>query len=282
MEARTNHPVPSRQTDITMTAIRHAEKRRTATCRFANRVARVSMDHYRRVVPTSYQESQEHTCIATVVLSHKYDHRLKVVAMGVGTKFLTENLILKETCGEECYGERVRDCHAEVLARRAFRRFLSEQLLQCNPKHDSKDDRSDDNLILERIDADEQGRRFRLRNGWHVHFYTSSAPCGNSVLKKFATMKKEVYLEDLQDSEWPCHQHSTMPGHSIPMGQFALLVKKDNSVPEEDLAVDPGTYFRERSLPSKQSKWPIYASVDWCPSGTTTVWSGRGSIHSCR
>ena len=45
-------------------SLRHAEKRRTSTCRFADRIARVSIAHYRKTVPTSRQGL---TCLATVV-----------------------------------------------------------------------------------------------------------------------------------------------------------------------------------------------------------------------
>lgn len=277
-------------------AVRHAEKRRTATCSFANRVARISVDHYRHHVPRSYQEAQEHTCIATIVLSCDDDDALQVIAMGVGTKFLTENILCQEVSlsrnkGEEAerYGRRVRDCHAEVLARRAFRRYLSEEIRRCARQRANEDDSNDIiSSILQHVDAGQSDfPRFRLRRGVHVHFYCSSAPCGNSVLKKFATMKKEVFFDDIGENEWPRGPHAAMPGHSIPMGQFALLVKKDNSVPEDtDKAqlrhLANNFYESHRKLTPKSAEWSMNTSVDWCPAGTTTVWSGRGSIHSCR
>jgi hypothetical protein len=208
------------------------------------------------------------------------------------------------------------------------------------------------------------GLAFRLRPGVTLHLYTSSAPCGNACLKKFATMQAEVFRADLPADEWPrvdeC-THEYTPGHSLPLGQFSLLVKKDSLVSSmssyEDYqqhihssssssnsnnhnknkkrgrvdggseeiaatvasttttttaadsttvavavvvasttAVDAATAASDRTTgttshptkpkrPGKKSKspanWPANLTDTWCPPGTTTVWSGRGSLHTC-
>lgn len=51
---------------------------------------------------------------------------LQVVSFGVGTKFMSERGIQEDTTGS-C----LRDCHAEVLARKAFIRFLYQQVLSA-------------------------------------------------------------------------------------------------------------------------------------------------------
>lgn len=48
---------------------------------------------------------------------------IQVVSFGVGTKFMPQSAILKDHAGVG-----VRDCHAEVLARRAFTQFLHLQM----------------------------------------------------------------------------------------------------------------------------------------------------------
>jgi len=265
-------------------AVRHVEARRTSTCRFGDRVAQISVQHYKQHVPASFLESQQ-TCVATVVAHEHAEDRLIVLAMGVGTKFLTEATLRKETCDGEMYGVRVRDLHAEVLARRAFRRYLTEVIRRCR---DGSEDPSGFVTIEPAPAQKGPSTKFRLKDGITLHFYCSSSPCGNSVIKKFGTMKKEVFRDDLPQQCWPIELHDSMPGHSIHLGQFALLLKKDKSTcvnagaepDKEILDTKPNPQWR-RELSSKQEKWPIHCNSDWCPPGSTPSWSTEGSLHTC-
>jgi hypothetical protein len=389
-------------------AVRHAEKRRTATCQFSNRIAAVSVQHYRQHVSRMFQQMQKQTCLATIVAHERVDSipagsvnvdqdddaitlratdRLTVVGMGVGTKFLSESVLQEnqkrnmnkveeeeEEEEEESYGSRVRDCHAEVLARRAFRchlslemkRLVQEQMQQREPEPQDPVDSILECVVVRSSTSTTTPPRlaFRLRPGVTLHLYTSSAPCGNACLKKFATMQAEVFREDLCSTEWPTVDkctHEYTPGHSLPLGQFSLLVKKDSSVEsmssyedyqhqhnssssnnnnhnhnkkrgrvEENVAIAASTttttttttadstvaaavvastttatttgaataasdrttgsnnatsHPTQTKKPGKKSKspahWPSNVSDTWCPPGTTTVWSGRGSLHTC-
>lgn len=316
------------------TAVRHAEKRRTSTCQFADRIAKLSVQHYKDHVPAHFRETQKQTCCATIIaafqpcdvdeggLREKGEGnqinddggiKLTVLAMGVGTKFLSEAKLLDhQNDGSVVYGELVRDCHAEVLARRAFRRHLSLEILRDLQRQQTKKGqklREHLNLIANAKSCDEKKKVFpsilqlvdnqpstesksnirscyRLLPNVTLHMYTSSAPCGNAVLKKFATMKKEKFRADLGPDCWPTEMHEFIPGHSISMGQFALLVKKDQHPSEsikkcnspDSLA---GSVSIQCSLKDKQKSWPVNQSDSWCPPGTTTVWSNRGSLHTC-
>jgi hypothetical protein len=157
--------------------------------------------------------------------------RLQVMGLGVGTKFLPR-AILREEEGEggeregredggpssspssssgggggrrggrgRRYGGRVRDCHAEVLARRAFRRQISMEMAAdaaCGGGCGGVVGGDGYVPILERAVADrrrcdydvgggndsggeqrvvDHHRRYRLRDGVTLHFYASSAPC---------------------------------------------------------------------------------------------------------
>jgi len=232
-------------------SVRHAEKRRRGTCRFANRVARTSLDTFDRSVPPSHRRedggdaSERHrTCVAAVVAhfprrggggSSSNDGgcdddaddddddddddpmRLQVMGLGAGTKFLRDAILRGERLEEGGYGKRIRDCHAEVLARRAFRRQIAWEMLSDLDRdgggagggaaavHGVCGVGGRYSPILERVkerdgrgrddgDRDAAGRiRYRLRPGVTLHFYASSAPCGNAVLKKFTKMSKETF-----------------------------------------------------------------------------------------
>ena len=272
-------------------AVRHVEARRTGTCRFADRVAKISVLHFRHHVPVSYREKQQ-TCLATIVAYQHAEDCLTVIGMGVGTKFLREDILRKQQhqCGDDCssepYGERVRDMHAEVLARRAFRRYLTEAIGRLGRGRCATEPSRIE--IIER-DTSVQNTVFRLKKGVTLHFYCSSTPCGNSVVKKFGKMKKEVFREDYPSHCWPVEPHARMTGHSIPYGQFALLVKLDNRgtpIVGSDAAdrKEIKNCLRQKShqeLPPKQAKWPVYSQLHWCPPGTTATWVGMGSLHTC-
>jgi double-stranded RNA-specific adenosine deaminase len=304
------------------TAVRHAEKRRTSTCLFADQVARVSIDHYRRMVPKEQRLPQ--TCLAAIVAHYKNDGHLQVLSMGAGTKFLSESCLRQEEEGElSSYGRRVRDCHAEVLARRAFRRQLTLEILHdlqeysssknCNDDHQKK--KTQRRLLLSRVsntitthyDATTTNVRYRLQPGITLHMYTSSTPCGNATLKKFSKMTKVKFREDLGPNEWPTSKHEAIPGHSIKLGQFALLLKKDSAAQlsteqkEKEKSQDatntgddqhnnhkrPRTTTTDDDTPRQPQKqkgkpWPATLSDDWTPPGTTIVsTNSKGSIHTC-
>ena len=337
-------------------AIRYVEARRVGTCAFADRIATLSIQHYHQHIDERTRtQVLPQTCIATIVavlhvadvnlspsslssLEQQQDHLqntppivdIKLLSMGVGTKFLSEQILKSErerpynvdmnalskgasNTVPTQYGTRIRDCHAEVLCRRAFRKYLFDCIEQLEVQ--SSHTPSADNItptnhsgktlfsILQRYipndpkvetpSATERNIKqdsvlYQLRPDVTLHMYCSSTPCGNSTIKKFASLQKEVYCANLSNDSWPSNQynHLNAPvvGHSIPLGQFALLVKKDNQ--QQQTQSSTVTAFTTnidhvRILSKKERAWPIYTTTDWCPPGTTTVWSNQGSIHTC-
>ena len=107
--------------------------------------------------------------------------RLQVVALGTGTKCLTAS-----AADADATGLRTRDGHAEVSARRAFRRFLCAELCALFDGEPS---------ILERTgDGDAP---FRVRRSTSVVFFSSASPCGDASL--FA--REEAPLADSNAGE---------------------------------------------------------------------------------
>jgi hypothetical protein len=193
-------------------AVRHAEKRRIGTCQFANRIANVSLDAYNSVVPKSHRDAMKQTCVAAIVAHYSNKHnnqseqqknvvgKMRVLGLGVGTKFVSHDVITDEQNNNEnnnCYGKRVRDCHAEVLARRAFRRQVALEILTDLKRESSFDNNAENDSILERVECKDDDMQtnicYRLKPNVTLHFYASSTPCGNATLKKFAKMDKEVF-----------------------------------------------------------------------------------------
>ena len=333
----TDPPPPSQSTKKKKKrALRYVEARRTGTCAFADRIAALSLQHYRQHILEEEEEpaaasTRKPTCLATIIAAFATDQiqgegegqqgekqtqqQLLLCAMGVGTKFLSQEMLTAEISMTEndddnhhhIYGTRIRDAHAEVLVRRAFQRYLGICIEQMEEKEARATDHSTTTItstattipvsplysILEPSNDDDNGETpvlYRLRPNVTLHMYCSSTPCGNSTIKKFATLHKETYDAALSAHEWPRQEHPPIPLHSIPLGQCALLLKRDRQRSNEEEASSTKTTtttdetLRSTSHPAhkkERSTWPLYSTTDWCPPGTTPTWSGQGACHSC-
>jgi len=410
-------------------AIRHAEKRRTSTCQFGDRIAKVSIAAFHEHVPSDWREQNRQVCLATIVVCRKRkeekgfeelqeqcgnegggegvgvsdgcvdvgsddngntnvdaDYRgrcdLKVVGLGVGTKFLSQPILAQEEKQASpssssstaklgladdgkrtgsSYGLRIRDSHAEVLARRAFCKFLlaemhslveethqqTESLQQQEHQRQSVNDHSSKRASQEMpistsariavptpiLQYNPTEKAFHLLPDVTIHMYTSSTPCGNSCIKKFQKMSKEMYQPKLSPDEWPSVEvmkggaciganalcHEPLAGHSIHLGQFSLLVKKNKTTESpncggagsasasgndrdigscNDNANDNGNdngngnsgsgsqsdgprAMFQPPLTKKQKSWPSVVDDSWCPPGTSTVYQNKGTLHTC-
>lgn len=153
---------------------------------------------YARLPKTGKPQAGEWTVLAGFVLVPPTDVAAvgastaaappRVVALGTGTKCLTAKQIAADTAGE-C----LHDAHAEIVARRALRAFLLNEVLKLGDGAASEAARqlsgasilqsipqdaatpSDDASVLERCG-------FELRPGAALHFYTSEPPCGDAAI----------------------------------------------------------------------------------------------------
>ncbi|XP_061411830.1 double-stranded RNA-specific editase 1-like [Lethenteron reissneri] len=100
----------------------------------------------------------------------------RVVCLATGTKCLHGEFM-------SVAGLALNDCHAEVVCRRALLRYLYSQLQLLSSPVASERDSSV-------VEARAGGGGYRLRPGWRLHLYVSTAPCGDARL--FSTQEKEV------------------------------------------------------------------------------------------
>lgn len=210
-------------------SVRHAEKQRVSTCSFADRIAQVSIQAYRQLC----QSSTDQTVLATFVLFDQSHDEFHVVALGVGTKFMSAADIAADRKGL-C----VRDSHAEVLARRALRRFFLLQLLRLLQWRPTATDNCATGAIEARLaerscllpqflELVPEKQHVRLKAQYRLHMYSSAQPCGNAVIKRWAKGAKEVFFERIPSNEVPLQPHSKITIHARHEGQVALLVKRD-------------------------------------------------------
>jgi double-stranded RNA-specific adenosine deaminase len=269
------------------------EKRRLGTCVFADRVAQLSIDTFHATVPKSWREEHSQACISTIVAHFPppaYDDtlhslepvmgHLQVMALGVGTKFLSETTLREHETSSTSYGTRVRDCHAEVLARRAFRRQITMELLKlCKTPYIAS--HGNYRPILQRVSDNKPLHSFQLIPGVTLHMYTSSAPCGNASFKKFSKMTKETFMDELGFDQWPSTHHAPIIGHALTQGQFALLVKRDVLSSVKKDVSSPSSQNDNHPVTESSCHTRVSVDDDWCPPGTSTVAFNRGSIHTC-
>ena len=277
-------------------SVRHLEKRRNGTCTFANRIAQVSLDCYHKRVPTLQQQQQIlPTCVSTIVAHDSNTDNLTVLSLGVGTKFCQSNTTTINENTEK-YGTRIRDGHAEVLAKRSFQKYLITELTTHSKNNNNDNNKSNhrnenDSFILESIteenEPSHERQYFRLKSNITLHMYCSSAPCGNATWKKFANLhnSKEIFQTDLPQNSWPGHQlpHQPLQAHSTHLGQFALLMKKTKNTTTTTTTTNEISPLLSPYLHPKQREWPCFQistseDNDWCPPGTS-VW--KGSSHTC-
>ncbi|XP_053979128.1 tRNA-specific adenosine deaminase 1-like isoform X1 [Hylaeus volcanicus] len=131
---------------------------------FADEIAKLCIDKYIKLGKSGKPTETEWTVLSGIVL-RKGDGLLSLVALATGTKCLGEiDLINTELYKDGC---RLNDSHAEVLARRAFLRYLYEQI----------------NLLLDGTKSDvftmDDKKKLKLNNGISFHFFTSQTPCGD-------------------------------------------------------------------------------------------------------
>lgn len=229
---------------------RSAEKQRfISSCKFADRIASLSIAHFRAHCPADL--SFEQTVLASFALQWKDNtgDRLQLVSFGVGTKMLSAEQIENSRLARDPE-TRVRDMHAEVLARRGLIRFLL-QYLSFRVSSGSLED----SHWIERTAAG----RFCLKSGVRVHFYTSSQPCGNACIKRWAKAKKAPEYASLHEDELPVQEHPPFLPTAKADGEVAALVKTNRRG-----SVGGDTVSRGFALP-----------------GTAPTASGLGNIMSC-
>ena len=278
--------------------------RRTSSCAFADNVAAAAMRAYDAVLAhladrdPSRSTERGQTVLAAVVArdARCVPPRLRVVSLGAGTKFMRA----ADIDADALSGTKVRDCHAEVLARRGMKRFLYAQIRSARRRsRDAEDARrggetrkrheppvaveEEEWLVLEPVPndaaSDAASESWRVRPEVSFHLYASSAPCGNATVKRWARGAKETFDDTLGPFELPArsgrdpaddeHDKKHNSFGSVAEGQLAFLWKRD---PSESRPDDNDDDDDARRRPA-----PVAGPVAAVPPGTST----RGRVLTC-
>ncbi|XP_055678731.1 tRNA-specific adenosine deaminase 1 [Lutzomyia longipalpis] len=130
----------------------------------ANDVVRMCAEFFEKQLPKAGKplNGREWTVLCAIVKEEGGE--LEVVAMGTGTKCIGADLMCES-------GDIVNDSHAEIVTRRAFLRYLMEQMTFARQLKAS---------IFEFTPHGE--KKFILRTGCKFHFFTTHSPCGDASI----------------------------------------------------------------------------------------------------
>lgn len=276
--------------------MRSAEHERISSCSFADHVARLSIEEFRRNCPIDIDYRQ--TVLSSILLRDVRDHvstksAVKVVAFGVGTKAIAYTDFRRENFSRDL----IRDCHAEVLARRAFLKYLMAEAAALY---------SHETILGESPFKMNSLGFLSLVDGCSFHLYTSSQACGNATIKRWAKAKKPI-RHDLLALEIPhaLLQHMRLEVTARIEGEVAVLLKRDAGlsrtqqyfpqselqgiVPTTDILFTKRTPCIENEVVTELSKGSLNepgtstASTRRyvCPPGTATTDSGHGFLMTC-
>ncbi|NXN84524.1 DSRAD deaminase, partial [Bombycilla garrulus] len=164
-----------------------------------------------------------------------------VVSIGTGNRCVKgEELSLK--------GETVNDCHAEIISRRGFVRFLYSELMKYDPSNPSSAEES----IFEQAG----GNKLRIKSTVTFHLYISTAPCGDGAL--FDKSCSDQANEKGQPQHQPLFENPKQGKlrTKVENGEGTIPVESSDIVPTWD-GIQHGERLRTMSCSDKILRWNI-------------------------
>ena len=134
---------------------------------FGNFVFSIVNDFYNDLLKTAGINFKDNhwTVISTIIMEN--NREFKVISFGLGTKSLGNKLY-------DCMGYRIKDCHAEIIALRSFRRFLLDLIIKFLSNIEICDYFKIFNISYD--------QKIILKKGVKFHLYISDFPCGDCSL----------------------------------------------------------------------------------------------------
>ncbi|KAM4014623.1 double-stranded RNA-specific adenosine deaminase [Anomaloglossus baeobatrachus] len=176
--------------------------------------------------------------LAAIIMKRNSEDLGTVVSIGTGNRCVKgEELSLR--------GETVNDCHAEIIARRGFIRFLYDQLMKYNP--DSPED-----TIFE----ESEGELLRIRPGVTFHLYISTAPCGDGALFDKSCSDQPIVDGDKRHQPLFENPKQGKLRTKVENGEGTIPVESSDIVPTWD-GIQHGERLRTMSCSDKILRWNV-------------------------
>ncbi|NXY10754.1 DSRAD deaminase, partial [Pteruthius melanotis] len=164
-----------------------------------------------------------------------------VVSIGTGNRCVKgEELSLK--------GETVNDCHAEIISRRGFVRFLYSELMKYDPSNPSSAEES----IFEQAG----GKKLKIKSSVTFHLYISTAPCGDGALFDKSCSDQANEMGQLQHQPLFENPKQGKLRTKVENGEGTIPVESSDIVPTWD-GIQHGERLRTMSCSDKILRWNI-------------------------
>ncbi|XP_062959839.1 double-stranded RNA-specific adenosine deaminase isoform X2 [Cynocephalus volans] len=162
-----------------------------------------------------------------------------VVSLGTGNRCVKgDSLSLK--------GETVNDCHAEIISRRGFIRFLYSELMKYNPQTAKES-------IFELAIG---GEKLQIKKSVSFHLYISTAPCGDGAL--FDKSCSDRAVESTDSRHYPVFENPKQGKlrTKVENGEGTIPVESSDIVPTWD-GIRLGERLRTMSCSDKILRWNV-------------------------
>ncbi|NWV70712.1 DSRAD deaminase, partial [Malurus elegans] len=179
--------------------------------------------------------------LAAIIMRRANKGLGEVVSLGTGNRCVKgEELSLK--------GETVNDCHAEIISRRGFVRFLYSELMKYDPSNPSSAEES----IFEQAG----GEKLKIKSSITFHLYVSTAPCGDGAL--FDKSCSDQANEMGQPQHQPLFENPKQGKlrTKVENGEGTIPVESSDIVPTWD-GIQHGERLRTMSCSDKILRWNI-------------------------
>nr|XP_014128406.1 double-stranded RNA-specific adenosine deaminase isoform X1 [Zonotrichia albicollis] len=179
--------------------------------------------------------------ILAAIIMRRGDQGLGVVvSIGTGNRCVKgEELSLK--------GETVNDCHAEIISRRGFVRFLYSELMKYDPSNPSSAEES----IFEQA-----GQKLKIKSSVTFHLYVSTAPCGDGALFDKSCSDQPNEMGHTQHQPLFENLKQGKLRTKVENGEGTIPVESSDIVPTWD-GIQHGERLRTMSCSDKILRWNV-------------------------
>ncbi|XP_061461540.1 double-stranded RNA-specific adenosine deaminase isoform X3 [Rhineura floridana] len=176
--------------------------------------------------------------LAAIIMRRGQEGLGVVVSIGTGNRCVKgEELSLK--------GETVNDCHAEIISRRGFIRFLYNELMKFDPS-------APEDSIFQPL---EDGK-LKIKDDITFHLYISTAPCGDGALfDKSCSDQANTAGEDQHQPLFENPKQGKLRT-KVENGEGTIPVESSDIVPTWD-GIQHGERLRTMSCSDKILRWNV-------------------------
>ena len=187
-------------------------------------------------------QSHEWTVVSSLILQENNSYR--VIAITTGTKCVGESSLSQD-------GFVVNDCHAEVLCRRAFIKFLLNELEQCIHHEKSIFEWNQDTNL------------YKVKQSIQFHLYISQSPCGiGSVYQQENSKRQAMEISNFKQRASKRRKGIEEIEVDSPDDNLHLSGAKYKENDEYHLSTKPGRGDPSRSY-SCSDKICLWNSIGW-------------------